>query len=263
MKQKLFFFEKFFFIPHIALIYIISSCCDHAELTSYSIEHSDYSNQKTILANERLIQERKQDARYEELGLIDVQKIDSTIQVELKYTTSDNFLNKVLYTKIRKAYLQGEVAIKLKQANSILRSEHPNFNLLVYDAVRPVDVQILMWESLDTIPIVERVKFVSNPNNRSLHNFGAAIDLTIMDSNGKVLDMGAGYDDSRKIAYPSMEYFFLKNGLLSKEQHENRLLLRRIMREAGFTQLQTEWWHYNSCSRFEAKTKYPILQTEL
>ena len=48
--------------------------------------------------------------------------------------------------------------------------------------------------------------------NGSIHNYGAAVDLTICDGKGKPLDMGAGYDDIRKIAYPKYESQFSKYG---------------------------------------------------
>ena len=119
-----------------------------------------------------------------------------------------------------------------------------------------------MWDALDSIVPVERAKFVSNPKNRSLHNFGAAVDISIQDANGKLLDMGAGFDDIRKIAYPNLEDSFLRAGLLSPQQLSNRLLLRKLMQSEGFRQLPTEWWHYNACSRNEAKDKYEVVLQE-
>jgi D-alanyl-D-alanine dipeptidase len=117
-----------------------------------------------------------------------------------------------------------------------------------------------MWDALDTIPFNERTKFVSNPANGSLHNYGAAVDLTICDENGVALDMGAGYDDIREIAYPKFENRFLETGELTIQQIENRKLLRKVMLSQRFTNIQTEWWHFNACSRATAKLKYEILK---
>jgi D-alanyl-D-alanine dipeptidase len=119
-----------------------------------------------------------------------------------------------------------------------------------------------MWNALDTLRPSERVKFVSNPINKSLHNYGAAVDLTICNSEGKPLDMGAGFDDIRKIAYPSMEAHFLATGELTEQQIANRSLLRKVMRSQGFRNLPTEWWHFNACSRAEAAKKYALLEKE-
>jgi D-alanyl-D-alanine dipeptidase len=123
-------------------------------------------------------------------------------------------------------------------------------------------VQQKMWDALDSLPPAQRGKFVSNPKNRSLHNLGAAVDLTIVNQNGEPLDMGAGYDDIRQIAYPSKEKQFLAEGKLSAVHIENRDLLRKVMKSQKFRQLQTEWWHFNACSRDEGLLKYKVLLVE-
>lgn len=195
-------------------------------------------------------------------GLVDVQQINAAIQIDLKYTTTDNFLRERLYTSLQKAYLQKDVALRLSEVQKELSRQYPGYQLLIYDAVRPVSVQEKMWKALDSLPIKERIKFVSNPKNLSLHNMGAAIDLTILDANGEALDMGAGFDDIRKIAYPCLEDSFLKVGQLTPLQVQNRKILRNAMQAQGFRQLPTEWWHFNACSREEAKRKYKVLYLE-
>ena len=192
----------------------------------------------------------------------DVQRLAPDIQVELKYATANNFLNQRLYFSIDRAYLQPDVAERLARVQKALSQKHPGYHLCIYDALRPVSVQQKMWDALDSLPPVERAKFVSNPKNLSLHNMGAAIDLTLTDPNGKALDMGAGFDDIRKIAYPCLEDSFLRTGQLTAAQIQNRLLLRNAMQAQGFRQLPTEWWHFNACSRPEAKRKYKVLYTE-
>ena len=181
---------------------------------------------------------------------------------ELKYTTNDNFVKKVLYKKIDKAYLQKDVAIRLSKCQDYLTSLHPDLYLLVYDAVRPVSVQQIMWTSLDSIPVKRRVKFVSNPKNRSIHNYGAAVDLTICNAAGVPLDMGAKYDEIDSIAYPSLEALFLKRGLLTKEHIANRVILRKVMASQQFTGIASEWWHFNACSRQTAALKYQLMLEE-
>jgi D-alanyl-D-alanine dipeptidase len=194
--------------------------------------------------------------------LVDVQSICPDIQIDLKYCTSDNFLKQRLYFSINRAYLQKDVAARLAKVQQALSKKKPGYRLLIFDALRPVSVQEKMWKALDTIIPVERAKFVSNPKNRSLHNFGAAIDISILDATGQLLDMGAGFDDIRKIAYPCLEDSFLRTGQLSTQQLSNRLLLRNLMKSQGFRQLPTEWWHYNACSREEAKQKYQVVLVE-
>lgn len=194
--------------------------------------------------------------------LTDVQSVNKLIRIDLKYATKDNFMKIKLYERITHAYLQNDVAIRLGKCQTYLTSIFPSLHLLIYDAVRPLSVQRKMWNALDTIPVRERIKFVSNPANKSLHNYGAAVDLTICDENGIPLDMGAGYDDMRKVAYPSLEKSFLAEGLLTQKHIENRKLLRKIMRHQKFSGIPTEWWHFNACSREVAAKKYKVLENE-
>ena len=197
-----------------------------------------------------------------QFNLIDVGSLNKAIRVELKYATTDNFMGIILYERLKKAYLQKDVAERLSKVQEYLSQLHPGFHLLIYDALRPVSVQQKMWDALDSLPPIERGKFVSNPKNRSLHNMGAAVDLTILDLNDKPLDMGAGYDDIRQVAYPSMEKQFLAEGKLTDLHIRNRDLLRKVMKSQGFRQLQTEWWHFNACSRAEGLLKYKVLLVE-
>lgn len=191
-----------------------------------------------------------------------VNKFNKSIFIELKYATNDNFMKRKLYDTLKTAYLQMEVAERLAKVQEELTKINPNYHLLVYDATRPLSVQWEMWTALDSIPVAERVNFVSNPRNGSVHNYGAAVDLTICDKNGKPLDMGAGYDDIRKIAYPSLEAIYLKSGELSKKQVDNRKLLRKVMASQGFRNIPTEWWHFNAFSRDECKKRFSIIENE-
>lgn len=192
--------------------------------------------------------------------LVDIQSVDPSIQVDLKYATTDNFMRKKLYFDINKLYLQKDVALRLAQVQKYLKSLHPSYSLLVYDGARPLSVQKAMWDALDTIPVKERTKFVSNPASGSVHNYAAAVDLTICDAKGVALDMGAGYDDIRKIAYPRYEADFLKSKQLTPEHVANRELLRKVMKSQKFVNIATEWWHFNAFSIKEVRKKYVILK---
>ncbi len=97
---------------------------------------------------------------FDSLGLVDIQSIDSSIFVELKYATTDNFTGKVLYTGLHQAYFQLDVAIKLSNAQQYLRKQHPEFRLLVYDAARPLHIQYALWESVKETPLS---RYVANP----------------------------------------------------------------------------------------------------
>lgn len=195
-------------------------------------------------------------------NLVDILSVDPTVKVDLRYATENNFMGQVLYDTLNALYLQADVAERIAKCQSYLKERQPTYSLLIYDGVRPLEVQREMWHALDSIPTAERGKFVSNPSYGSVHNFGAAVDLTICDEAGAPLDMGAGYDDFRDIAFPSKEWKFLASGELTKEQHSNRKLLREVMKSQGFRGIPSEWWHFNACSRNQAVLKYKKLISE-
>ena len=193
-------------------------------------------------------------------GLVDVTTLDSTIKVDIRYSTINNVMHRDLYGDFDKAYLQKDVAEKLVKAQKILKDTFPQYSLIIYDAARPLIVQQWMWDSVD-VPDNVRYKYLSDPQYGSLHNFGAAVDLSIYDdSAGKPLDMGTPFDCFCRLAYPYFEKRFLRNKKLSLQAYRNRLLLRNIMKKAGFSGITTEWWHFNSCSRKTAKKKYPVIK---
>lgn len=192
-------------------------------------------------------------------GLQNVSDLNPYILVDLKYASTDNFLEQNVYGSINRCYLQPDVAGKLAHAQAYLDSIRPGYRLLVYDCVRPRSVQQQMWDILE-MPDSAKIKFVSNPKYGSLHNFGAAVDLTIVDHKGDILDMGTPFDYIGELAYPTKEQELLNSGELSQEIIDNRKLLRKVMYRAGFFNIQTEWWHFNSCYRKEAWQKYKIVE---
>lgn len=195
-------------------------------------------------------------------GLVNVQTVNPTIQVELKYSTNDNFVKKDVYGELTRAYLQPEVARKLSKASGFLKKIKAEYSLLVYDAARPNSVQYVLWDALDALKIPERQKsqYVADPKIGSIHNFGCAVDLTVVDEKGVPLDMGTPYDFFGPLAYPRAEQHMLKLGKLSPKQVANRNILRKAMTQAGFTVNTTEWWHFDGLSRKNARAKYGMIK---
>ncbi len=194
-------------------------------------------------------------------GLVDIQEIDSSIMVELKYSTTDNFFGQDVYGSLSAAYFQPDVAEKLKKAQLALKEINPSYSLLIYDGVRPHSVQKILWDKLDSIPPKTREAYVANPAKGSIHNYGCAADLTVFDAMAdSTLDMGTKYDFFGYLAYPRKEQENLRNGTLTQRQVDNRLVLRNVMVKAGFMPITSEWWHFNSTSRGNAEKLYRIVQ---
>lgn len=191
------------------------------------------------------------------LGYVNIGETDSRISVEIIYATPDNFVGEVLYEDLDEAYLLPEAAEKLSKAQDILETLHPEYKLLVYDAARPMSVQKKMW---DAAVKGGKQYYVANPaKGGGLHNYGAAVDVTVTDENGKPLPMGTVYDFLGPEANTDKEEELVRTGKITRQEADNRLLLRKVMREAGFRTVKSEWWHFNLCSREEAVKKYPLI----
>ncbi|WP_338229796.1 M15 family metallopeptidase [Algoriphagus taiwanensis] len=192
--------------------------------------------------------------------LVEIQAVDPSIRVELKYSTEDNFFGQDVYGELTRCYLQPEVAQRVKAANEALQKEYPHLTLLIYDGVRPLSVQQILWDSLDKPDSIKPL-YVADPKIGGLHNFGVAVDLTIFDTQAdSVLDMGTTYDYFGYPAYPDREKQMLAEGKITQTHIANREILRKVMKGAGFTGIGSEWWHFNAFSRKEAGEKFPLVQ---
>lgn len=190
-------------------------------------------------------------------GLVDISVLDSTIRVHLVYATPENFMGETVYTGITRAWLHPDAAQKLVTAQRLLKKEHPDLTLVVYDAARPMSVQRKMWR---LVRGTDKVNYVSNPSNGGgLHNYGMAVDVTILDPTGEPLPMGTPFDFFGEEAHTNNEEALLASGKITRKEFDNRRLLRRIIKSAGFRTIPYEWWHFNACSRAEARQSYPVL----
>ena len=201
-----------------------------------------------------------EEKKMETAGLVDIQTMDASILVDLKYTTTDNFVKQDVYGCITRCFLQKLAADKLVRASQYLQKNHANLRLLVYDGARSRSVQWKFWKAMSHLPPNQREDYVANPTQGSIHNYGCAVDLTLATADGKPLDMGTIFDFFGELAYPRHEARLLKSGKLTKTQVENRRILREAMRKGGFTPIETEWWHFNAISRKKAKATFGIIE---
>lgn len=192
-----------------------------------------------------------------ERGLVDIKSLDSTIMVELKYADSANFMGRAVYGDLKRCFLRPEAAVKLAEANRFLKKLRPELSLLVVDGLRPRTIQKRMWDLVKDTPAQ---RYVANPGWGSMHNYGCAVDITIADSNGNRLDMGTAVDHFGPLAQIQLEKLYLKTGKLTRGQIANRLLLRRVMTEAGFSTIPIEWWHFEAFSKKHIRENYSIVE---
>lgn len=164
------------------------------------------------------------------LYLVSLTDCISGVILDLRYSTNRNFMNHPMYPKNTKmTYLRLPAAFALKMVEDELALK--KMHLKIFDAYRPYSVTIKFWKA------IQDERYVANPAKGSGHNKGLAVDLTIVDSTGKELDMGTDFDNFTDTAYH--EFANLPSKVL-----ENRKMLKSIMAKHGFKPLDSEWWHY-------------------
>jgi D-alanyl-D-alanine dipeptidase len=195
--------------------------------------------------------------KFVKAGLINVHAIDKSIKVDLVNSDPEkNYFRENFYKGLNKAYIRKEVAVRLSLAQKKLKSQFNEYSLLIMDAARPRSVSRLMYEKMKGTKFE---KFVANPKTGSMHNYGIAVDVTIVDGSDKEIDMGFTpfYKSNLSIYWG---YAKVKMFDLSESQKQNRKLLANVMKEAGFTPLSYEWWHFNGMPKEEARKKYQIIE---
>lgn len=164
--------------------------------------------------------------------LVEVVTLDSTIHLDIRYATSDNFLSTPLYSQPR-AFLQrpaAEAVVRIHRALAPL-----GYGLLIHDAYRPWYITKVFWDA--TPP--SQHDFVADPATGSRHNRGCAVDLTLyLLKTGKPVVMPSLYDEFSPRAEP-----IYTGGTAG--QTRLRELLRNAMEADGFTVYSHEWWHFD------------------
>lgn len=209
------------------------------------------------------------DSKMREFGLVDIQKLDAEIGVELKYATEDNFVGENMYGTLTTAYLLPHFAEKVVRAQQLLRERKPDYSLLIYDAARPISVQRRMRRAVEGTPLQI---YVADGARGGRHNYGVAVDLTIIDGAGRPLDMGASFDhfgpeawvgedqDVTLERYKAYVARMVEQGLITAEAAANRTLLLEIMDRVGLRPYVKEWWHFQErISMTATRERYKLL----
>ena len=195
----------------------------------------------------------------EQIGLQSVSEQIPGIEVYMVYATPYNFMGRVLYEGLDEAYLVPEAMEKLRKANELLRQKRLDLHLVVYDAARPRSIQQQMWKVVENTELQD---FVANPNKSGggPHNYGIAVDVTLVDCTGHPIPMGSEYDYFGDRSRVDIEAELIKNGEINHRELLNRQLLREIMTEAGWIVEPSEWWHFNAMPLSEASQKLTVIE---
>lgn len=177
------------------------------------------------------------------------------IRMDLRYGTFNNVTGHDLYCGIQRAFVHRDALPKLKRALALIAKELPGYTLVIFDAARPMYAQAALKSSVAGTPYSN---YVSSGKTGGLHNYGLALDLSLADSTGALLDMGTDFDSFERCAGLVGEADALNSGRLTQQQVDNRNLLRGIMKRAGWVSLSSEWWHFNAYTRAYTKENYSL-----
>ena len=164
-------------------------------------------------------------------SFVDIQTVNPTIVVELRYAGNNNLLKHPLYPQGMRALARPEVATALTKAQTLLRQYQ--YGLKIWDAYRPVAVQTKLWQAS------RNSDYVANPEVGvgSLHTWGIAVDATLVDSWNRPVSMPSDFDDFT----PAAMWRYTGR---SFEVLDHVRLLQWAMHRAGFWGMRTEWWHF-------------------
>ena len=157
-----------------------------------------------------------------------------SLVIDLAYYSDKNFTGKRLY-RDPEAYLRKGTADKLKKAAEEVAPK--GYRLKIWDAYRPPSVQYEMWKARPN------PRYLIDPTQGfSDHSRGCAVDLTMVDGEGREMEMPSPIDDFS----PKADRYY---GDVSPEQGKNARYLEEVMVRSGFLSIRTEWWHFADSER--------------
>jgi D-alanyl-D-alanine dipeptidase len=173
----------------------------------------------------------------QDTNFVRLENLSKDFVYDIKYATTDNFLK-------QKVYDCPDCFLRLKTASALINANKDflkmGYRLKIFDCYRPHDVQKKMWA------ILPGTHYVANPKRGSIHNRGGAVDVTLIDFNGKELDMGTEFDFFGKEAH----HTYTKH---SESIQNNRNILKYTLKKHGFRSIYSEWWHYETIGAKQEK----------
>ena len=189
--------------------------------------------------------------------------VDLRKQKDIIYGPSPEIKNNTNYTFLRKTVYE-----KLKEANNQLPK---GVHFCLYEGYRSLSLQKMIFEEQyqhvklrhsdwpltdifnETTKLVSPVINQDGSKNIPPHSTGAAIDVYLIDDNGKPLDMGIHPKDWMKDKDGRLSLTDSKN--ISDEAISNRKIMSRVLTNVGFVNYPTEYWHWSYGDKYWAFIK--------
>lgn len=184
--------------------------------------------------------------KFENSNLVEISKLEPSIQIDVRYATCNNFMKKPVYNS-KKIYLLKPVAFALIKVNQSLKKL--GYSLIVYDGYRPFSVSKIFYNFAKNNKLE---KYVAPLSSGSVHNRGCAVDVSLYDIKNKTeVEMPSSFDD---MSYKSSIYYY--GGTI--QSRKLRYLLQCEMEAFGFKVYSREWWHFD----YIGWKKHPFLDVK-
>ena len=161
------------------------------------------------------------------------------VPFDLRYAGANNFAGRVLYGGMDCAWLRSEAAAGVEAAAAWLQAQR---------------VQESIWQD---VAGSDMQHYFADPVRGSVHSFGMALDVTLLDPQGAEADMGSGFDEMSLASHPALHDQHLASGLLTRAQVDERDWLARAMQHGGCEGIATEWWHFDHGDRQHVRSTFP------
>ena len=186
-------------------------------------------------------------------GFVRLDEIEG-IAHDLRYVGSHNFAGRSLYGSMDCAWLRREAAAGLEAAARWLARQRPGWRVLVLDALRPQRVQEAIWRDFAGTGMEQ---YFAHPERGSIHSWGMAVDVTLIDAAGSEADMGSGFDEMSPASHPALHDELLASGRLTPAQVAHRRCLHDAMVAGGYGGIAIEWWHFDHGDRDRVRRELP------
>lgn len=176
--------------------------------------------------------------------LVSLAEIDPTIVIDIQFARPENPFHYQFF-KENVAYVRRATAKKIAAVQKELQSK--GLGLKIWSAYRPQPVQIKMYDIVDHDGY--KVSDPYDPNSKKAHVRAVAIDCTLVDKDGKELEMPTTYLDFKN--FDKMAANYMK---LPKQVIKNREILHDAMlNNHGMSGYSKEWWHFQDSDIMEFK----------
>jgi D-alanyl-D-alanine dipeptidase len=162
------------------------------------------------------------------MSLVEITPATHDVVLALAYAMPQNLTGRPLYRRAA-CYLHPDAAVKLARAAELARPL--GLRLKIFDAFRPSEAQWLLWNACPD------PDFLADPRRGSPHSRGVAVDLTLIDGDGRELEMGTPFDAFTPLSHHA-------DTAVPLAAQRNRFLLLGLMSAAGWDFYGNEWWHY-------------------